>query len=189
MGEKYKNAFFENTKTTHSKEFENIFNRCKKYCENADKVLKKGVGIYLFGDKGTGKTRLTACMGNKLMENYFTVLFTNFSEIKRNIFKDDNYIDNMANIDFLFIDDLGTEKIKKGDEDLWLQEKIFEVINNRYINNKPIIITSNYSLAEMTKERGLAERTADRIIEMCEAIKLTGESYRTTIFKSRENLF
>ena len=189
LGEKYQNALFENTKTAHSREFENIYNRCKKYCENADKVLENGIGIYLFGDKGTGKTRLTACMGNELMENYHTVLFTNFSEIKRSIFKDDKYIDNISSIDFLFIDDFGTEKIKKGDEDLWMQEKIFEVINKRYIDNKPIIFTSNYSLMEMMKERGLAERTADRIIEMCEAIKLTGESYRATTMRNRERLF
>ena len=189
LGDKYRNALFTNTETSHSKEFEHIYNRCRKYCENADKVLEKGIGIYLFGDKGTRKTRLTACMGNELMKNFYTVLYTNFAEIRKGTFKDDKIIDNIANIDFLFIDDFGTEKIKKGDEDLWMQEKVFEVINKRYIDNKPIIFTSNYSLMEMMKERGLAERTADRILEMCEAIKISGESYRAVTMRNRERLF
>lgn len=189
LGEKYRNALFENTETAHSNDFEHIYNRCRKYCENADKVLEKGIGIYLFGEKGTGKTRLTACMGNELMKNYYTVLYTNFAEISRGIFKEDNYIDRLARIDFLFIDDFGTEKITKGNEDLWLQEKVFEVVNKRYIENKPIIFTSNYSILEMMKERGLAERTADRIVEMCEAIKLNGDSYRALTMRKRERLF
>ena len=50
LGEKYQNALFENTETTHSKEFAVIYSRCKKYCDIADAVLKKGVGIYLFGE-------------------------------------------------------------------------------------------------------------------------------------------
>ena len=43
-----------------------------------------------------------------------------------------NLINQIANVDFLFIDDLGTEKVTKDGEDTWLQDKIFEVINKRY---------------------------------------------------------
>lgn len=189
LGEKYQNALFENTETAHSKEFEHIFNRCRKYCENAEKVLERGKGIYLFGGKGTGKTRLTACMGNELMKNYYTVIYTNFAEISKGIINNMDIESRIASADFIFIDDFGTERITKGKEDLWLQEKVFEIINKRYIDNKPIIFTSNYSVLEMMKERGLAERTADRIIEMCEAIKLNGESYRAIAMRNRERLF
>ena len=190
MGEKYRNAMFENTETSHSKEFEVIYNRCKRYCEIADAVLKKGTGIYLFGSKGTGKTRLTACMGNELMANYFTVLYTNFAEISKKILgSKTDFIEQLARIDFLFIDDFGTEKVTKGNEDMWLQEKVFEVINKRYINNKPIIFTSNYSLAELIQDRGMADKTVDRIMEMCEVMKLDGQSYRLTAMKNRERLF
>ena len=190
LGEKYREALFENTETTHSKEFATIYGRCKKYCEVAEAVLKKGVGIYLFGTKGTGKSRLTACMGNELMNNYFTVLYTNFAEISKKILgSKEDFIEQLARIDFLFIDDFGTEKVTKNNEDIWLQEKVFEVINRRYINNKPIIFTSNYSLAELIQERGMADKTVDRIMEMCEVMKLEGQSYRVTAMKSRERLF
>ena len=98
-------------------------------------------------------------------------------------------MNKLANIDFLFIDDFGTELVTKDGEDLWLQEKIFEVINKRYNNNKPIIFTSNYSLVEMIKDRGIAEKTVDRISEMCETMKLEGKSYRLKAKSQRAKLF
>ena len=190
LGEKYRDALFENTETSHSKEFAVIYNRCRKYCEVADAVLEKGTGIYLFGTKGTGKSRLTACMGNELMQNLYTVLYTNFANISKKILgSKEDFIEQLGEIDFLFIDDFGTEKVTKGNEDIWLQEKVFEVINKRYINNKPIIFTSNYSLAELISDRGMADKTVDRIMEMCEVMKLEGQSYRLTAMKNRERLF
>lgn len=190
LGEKYKDAHFENTETAHSKDFKAIYDRCRKYCEVADKILERGTGIYLFGSKGTGKSRLTACMGNELMNNNYTVLYTNFAEISKKILSSkEDFIEQLAQIEFLFIDDLGTEKVTKNNEDLWLQEKVFEVINMRYINNKPIIFTSNYSLAELIADRGIADKTVDRIVEICEVMKLEGQSYRLQMMKSRERIF
>ena len=189
LGERYKDASFENTETSHSAEFRAVYDRCKRYCEIAEDVLINGIGIYLFGTNGTGKSRLTACMGNELMDNGYTVLYTNFTEIARKMLKGDEFIKQLASIEFLFIDDFGTEKVAKGDEDMWLQEKVFEVINKRYIDRKPIIFTANYSLKELIEDRGMAKRSVDRIMEMCEMMKLNGDSYRKTVMKQRERLF
>jgi DNA replication protein DnaC len=189
LGTRYQDATFDNTITTHSTDFAKIHSRCKRYCEVADEVLRNGTGIYLFGTNGTGKSRLTACMGNELMLNNFTVLYTNFSEIARKLLKDDKFLNQIAEIDFLFIDDFGTEKVTKGSEDAWLQEKVFEVINTRYIEQKPIIFTANYSLKELIEDRGMAKRSVDRIMEMCELMRLDGQSYRVTAMKQRERLF
>lgn len=190
MGEKYRSATFDNTETKHSTEFAVIYNRCKKYCTVADAVLSNGTGIYLFGTNGTGKSWLTACMGNELMNNFYTVLYTNFADISKKILTtNEDFINRLAKIDFLFVDDFGTEKVVNGNEDKWLQEIVFEVINKRYIENKPIIFTSNYSLQELIKDRGMAKRTVDRIMEMCEVMRLDGVSYRVTKMKQREKLF
>lgn len=196
LGDKYREVSFSNTEVTHNKDFAIIYNRCKRYCDVASQVLDKGIGIYLFGDKGTGKSRITACMANELMDNYYTVLYTNFAEISkyiRNTFKthesEYDFLERLTNIDFLFIDDFGTELVSKNDQDLWLQEKVFEVVNKRYNNNKPIIFTSNYSLRQLIEERGMADKTVDRINEMCTVMKLTGESYRRHVKTQREELF
>lgn len=196
LGEKYKDVTFANTEKP-TPEFTNTYNRCKRYCEVAREVLDRGIGIYLFGSKGVGKSHLTACMANELMDNYYSVLYTNFSEISKYIRSTFNktteteydFLERLSSIDFLFIDDFGTELVTKNDQDLWLQEKVFEVINKRYNNNKPIIFTSNYSLRQLYEERGIADKTIDRINEMCEIMKLEGNSFRRKVKEEREKLF
>lgn len=196
LGERYKNVSFETTESG-SESFNIAFKRCRKYCEVSDKVLDRGLGIYLFGDKGTGKTRLTACMANSLMRKYHTVLFTSFSEISKeirnsfnkNMQTEQKIINRLAEADFLFIDDLGVERVMKGDQDLWLQEKIYDVINARYNNKAPIIFTSNYSLQELIEKRGIEDRTVDRILEMTESMKIEGKSYRALAKRNTEKLF
>ena len=84
------------------------------------------------------------------------------------------------------IDDFGAEIVTKGNEDLWLQGNVYDIINSRYVNNKPTIFTSNYSLRELVENRGVADKTVDRIMEMTEIIKLEGVSYRKLIHQKRE---
>lgn len=187
LGERYKNTTFENTDTSVGGDFIKAFNRCKKYCEIADTSLKNGYGIYIYGKSGTGKTHLTACICNELISQYRQCLFTNFFEISklirstwgRNNTEAETIIKRIGEIDFLFIDDLGTEKLQKNGEDSWLQEQVFDIINKRYNNKKPTIFSSNHSLNELMQEKGMMEKTIDRIMEMSTAIiKVNGESYR-----------
>ena len=187
LGDRYKDVTFDNTIVGENELFDTAFKRCKNYCEVSSKVLEEGYGIYLFGDSGVGKTRLTACMVNELIKQHRPTLFTNFFEISqiiRGTFKNNKYneidmIEKISNIDFLFIDDLGTERFTKDGTDTWLQEKVFEILNKRYNNKKPTIFTSNYSLEQLVVERGLMEKTVDRILEMSTVIlKIEGESYR-----------
>lgn len=188
MGERYKDVNFNTTETGHNPTFDTAYIRCKKYCEAYNKVIERGLGIYLWGDKGCGKTHITACMANDLMEKRKQVLFTNFFEISKMLrgtfnnqtkMSEADYIRKLATIDFLFIDDLGTERVQNKDGDMWLQEKIFDILNKRYNMKKPTIFTSNYSLQELVTDRGLMDKTVDRIAEMSSAIlKFEGESYR-----------
>ena len=195
MGEKYKGYKFEDLQSDN-KEYEFIMNRCIKYCNVAQDVLEQGIGIYLYGDSGNGKTTLTACMANILMQRFYTVVYTSFGEIAKQItatFKNDDteldFITKLTNVDFLFIDDIGTEMVKKNDKDIWLQEKVFEIVNLRYNNNKPIIFTSNYSMRELIIDRGMAHKTVDRIAEVCEPMHLTSGSFRKQKAQERERLF
>lgn len=188
IGDRYKGVTFDKTETGHNATFDNAYIRCKKYCDVASKVLADGLGIYLYGDKGAGKTHLTACMANNLIQQRKQVLFTNFAEIAKmikgtfgnNKESEADYINRIATVDFLFIDDLGTERVQATNgADLWLQEKIFDVLNKRYNNRKPTVFTSNYTLQELITERGIMEKTVDRIVEMSHAvIKVEGKSYR-----------
>lgn len=190
MGERYANASFD-TCQLENESFKRAFERCRNYCINSKEVLQNGYGIYLWGSCGTGKTHLMACMCNELMNQLKQCIFTNFFDISKSIRAtfsggdtEENLINKITNCDFLFIDDLGTEVLRKGNDDTWLQEKIYDIINKRYNAKKPTVFTSNYSFSELINDRGMMIKSVDRIVEMSNAvIKLEGNSYRKKVNK------
>lgn len=186
LGDRYKDTTFANTDLNRPEDFKKAFIRCQKFCQIPDIALENGYGMYIYGESGTGKTHLTACMCNELVAQYRQCLFTNFFEISRLIrstWNGDadsvNVVKRICEVDFLFIDDLGTEALTKNGEDNWLQGQVFDIINKRYNNKKPTIFSSNYSMNELITDRGMMKKTVDRIGEMSTAmIRLSGESYR-----------
>lgn len=189
LGERYKAVTFSNSRTGINPSFDIAFNRCKKYCEVYEETVKNGCGIYLFGDKGVGKTHLTACMANFLLSECVPVLFTNLFEISKAVKSTFNressqteqtLIQKFSSIDVLFFDDLGTEIFTKTSGETWLQGLLFDLINKRYNNKKATIFSSNYSLNSLINERGIMEKTVDRISEMTSGavMKITGSSLR-----------
>lgn len=189
LGERYKNASFDSLDLNRPQDFIDAVARCKKFCERWEDVKKEGLGIYLYGDVGTGKSLLTACIGNCLLSQMIPVLFTNFFEISKQIKKsfsdstitESDFVEKLATIDLLIIDDIGTEQMVKNGERTWLQDKIYDVVNARYVNKKPTIFSSNESLVDLVENCGLMKKTVDRIAAMSTAkIKLQGTSYRLT---------
>ena len=189
LGERYRSVTFESSRTGVNASFDKAFNRCKKYCELHEETVKSGYGIYLFGDKGVGKTHLTACMANFLLAERIPVLFTNLFEISKSVKStfsressqtEQALIEKFSSIDVLFFDDLGTEIFTKNSGETWIQGLLFDLINKRYNKQKATIFSSNYSLNELTNERGIVEKTVDRIGEMTSGavIKITGSSMR-----------
>ena len=187
LGKRYKEASFEKLDLERGEEYIKAVERCKKFCERWEQVQAKGVGIYLYGDIGTGKTLLTACIGNRLLEKGVAVLFTSFLEIARAL-KDKysrneselSFMKNLEQVDLLILDDIGTEVIVKSTkEKSWLQEKIYEIINARYVQKKSTIFSSNESVLELHIKCGMQEKTVDRIVEMSTVrLELRGTSYR-----------
>lgn len=82
-------------------------------------------------------------------------------------------------VDLLIIDDLGKEKPSE-----WGLEKLFTIINSRYENNLPVIITTNYnqnSLAERLSLNGeieTAKSIISRLYEMCYLVKINDIDHR-----------
>jgi len=59
-----------------------------------------------------------------------------------------------------------------------VQERLFVIVNHRYREALPTIFTSNTGPKDLAVQLG--ERTASRMISMCEWISLEGEDYRET---------
>ena len=91
-----------------------------------------------------------------------------YNDPGRNI---DEWMDSVKNADLLLLDDLGAERAND-----WVRERIFVIVNHRYREELPTIFTSNTGPKDLAAQLG--ERTASRIISMCDWISLEGEDYR-----------
>lgn len=189
LGERYKDATFDSIEIINEEHLK-VVNRLKKYCEGF-KEHNDGLGIYLFGTKGSGKTLLTASMLDKLNSQFIECMFTNIHKIKEELLSIDmrrqkSFLNRIATVPVLFIDDFATESFKKNGEDNWVQDIVYDIVNTRYNNMLPIIYTSNCSLKQCLEEKGVLEKTIDRIFETTVAIKLDLPSYRT---RKKENVY
>jgi DNA replication protein DnaC len=190
LSEKYKDVRWNVTKTGVNTSFDTAFNRCFRYSQIPDEVQKNGFGIFIWGDKGVGKTHLTAAVANSLLSKGIPVLFTNLYRISKAVKgtfakgsekTEQQLVDEFTNINFLVFDDLGSEVFTSKQEDNWLQGLLYDLINERYNSGKPTIFTSNYNLNGLITERKIMDKTIDRIQEMTKGavIHIQGESRRS----------
>lgn len=156
----------------------------KQYVEKWDETYKKGLGLLLWGDVGTGKSYMAACIANALLEQEKRVLMTNFSTISNGIYASadkNTYIETICSYDLLIIDDLGSERSSS-----YMMENVFQVIDRRVCSGKPMIITTNLTVQEMRETQNLDEkRIYDRVLEYCQPICVKGENHRRE--KSKQN--
>ena len=136
-----------------------------KYCENFPKNKKQN--IIFSGKTGSGKSFMASCIASKLIELGFSVIFTTAFSLNNaflqyrlsNIDKKGLYLNAINTADLLVIDDLGCENIYNN----VTNEYLLSVINERNLQNKPIIITTNLDAAGI-KEK-YHERFSSRILD------------------------
>ena len=181
-----------------------VYIRSQRYAEWMITALKSHNptetpnGIYFSGKSGVGKTHLAAAVLNKIITDCPTtpVLAMSMQEMIARLKQsydrgdDDNeaaeheIIKTYVEVPLLLIDDLGSEQPTE-----WATDRIFQIVNGRYNNNAPTIVTSNYALDELAarltpkRREDAGDRTdgikiADRLAEMCVHFALTGESHR-----------
>lgn len=162
----------------------------KYWLDNLDEMEAKGKGLYIFSDvKGSGKTRLVTSLANDLIKEHkklvkFATSVQILQEIRASWDKDDEsenrLIEDLCRADYLIIDDFGTEAPKE-----WIQDRFYSIINSRYVDKKPTIFTSNYSLEDIKYDA----RITNRITEMCFELPFAEESVREHISKESEEKF
>ena len=163
--------------------------KAKKYCENWEEIYKNNNGLLLWGDVGTGKTFIAGCIANELIENRVSVLMTSLSKIINDLqgfgLTDKNaYLNSINRFKLLILDDLGAER-----QSDFALEQVFSVIDSRYKNGQPVIITTNLSLNELKNPTDTKyKRIYDRILEMCVPLKFEGNSKRVEKSKEKFNV-
>ena len=150
-----------------------------KYVENWEDMKANSSGLLLWGNVGTGKSFFAGCIANALLEKGVPVLMTNFSRILNTLtgmhFEDRNqFIDSLNRYSLLIIDDLGIERNSE-----FALEQVFNVIDSRYRSKKPLIVTTNLTLAELNSAPDVAHRRIyDRILERCAPIRINNRNIR-----------
>ncbi len=153
--------------------------KARIYAENWDAFSRDGVGLLLFGDVGTGKSYAAGCIANALIERMVTVLFVPMSDVvnrmQGNFGADrDNYMKHLMRPDLLILDDLGAERNTS-----FGKERVFDVVNRRLLSGKPMIITTNITLAAMKNAADLDDRRIyDRVLEVCLPVHFKGQNFR-----------
>lgn len=153
----------------------------KTYLDDFEKQKEQGMGLFIWSrTKGSGKTRIAAGIANELMKRYavkFAVSLTILQEIKNTWRRDAEYsesrlLDALSTADVLIIDDFGVERPAD-----WINDKLYQIINERYINRKVTIFTSNESLETLQYD----DRITNRIKERTYQIAFPEESVRDHI--------
>lgn len=138
---------------------------------------KEGKGLYIYSKtKGSGKTMLSCCLANELMERLDIVVkfisIPELLEMTKKSFKDFSEkaeLDSIRKAELLVLDDIGTEMKKE-----WVDSVLFRLIDWRYTNKLVTIFTSNIEIDSLK----LDERIIDRIYEMCVPLALPEKSIR-----------
>ncbi len=111
----------------------------------------KGWLLFL-GGYGVGKTHLAAAIANFVVGVGVPTLFLTVPDLldwlrfaydaTNSTFEE--RFDEIRNIPLLVLDDLGTQNTTP-----WAQEKLYQIINHRYVNRLPTVITTNQQLNEI----------------------------------------
>lgn len=151
-----------------------------KYCKDFPNIRNtRNNSILYMGQVGSGKTHLSMAVCNAIMNNHKTgVIYMAYREemvrIKQTVNDEINYnnaIRRFKQCPVLMIDDLLKGKSTEADINI-----LFEIINYRYINNLPMIISTEKTRDELLD---FDEGTMSRVIEMARgySVEIIGREY------------
>ena len=146
-----------------------------KYADHFADYKKEGKGLILYGDVGTGKSFMAACICNALIDEGYSCLFTSFAKLQKRIRNEDNeYLDRLNRVSLLVIDDLGAER----DTD-YMQEIVHDIIDGRCNAGKPVIVTTNWTGEDFKNPSDIRKkRVISRLCGVCCPVEVKGDDRR-----------
>ena len=150
---------------------ERAFNHSQQFSGKLDGWL------VLQGPYGCGKTHLAAAVANFVVDIGVPTLFLTVPDLLDSLrfsYNDpeatfEERFEDIRRSALLIMDDFGTENATS-----WAQEKLFQILNYRYINNLPLLITTNLSLNQL--EGRISSRLQDP--ELVTRVKILAPDYR-----------
>lgn len=165
-----------NTKTITHKGNIDAYDSIIEYADNFNNDVS--MGFYLYGDTGVGKSLLAKKCMAKILNLGFSSYITSVSKLMSDIKKEYNSssretFDWCVDVDLLVLDDFGAERCTEHDLD-----QLFLLLETRWRECKPIIITSNLNLQELSVRYDKYGRIYSRVIGTCKPILIKDKDRR-----------
>lgn len=156
----------------------------RELCGNyAHKFGRRSGNLLFTGAPGLGKTFLSACIAREVSDLGFSVVYDTAGHImqqfesgkfgRENPYEEDpdREIDRYLNCDLLIVDDLGTEMLTS-----FVQSVVYRLINDRLLNRKKTILSTNLSVDRLGERYGEAVRS--RLLGEYQILRFFGEDIR-----------
>ena len=175
ISEEFSKKTFDNFDYSRNVQTIDSYTVARSYVRDFDKIRNNRKNSVIFmGSVGGGKTHLSLAIANELMKKGVGVVYMGYRDciirFKQNIMDASAYESMMSrykSCKVLLIDDLFKGSITSSDLNV-----IFEIVNHRYFNGLPVIVS-----CEMDVDRILSvdEAIGSRLVEMCKCVELKGK--------------
>ncbi len=163
------------------KNIRSVYGLCEKFVEDFGRSAEN---LFFTGNCGLGKTYLSSAIANRLIERGVDVLYVSANSLfpiledlhfNRNVSEKNQYlVEHVFDAELLILDDLGAEFVTP-----FTSAELFRIINNRLMDGKKMIISSNISEEEL--KRRYSERIYSRIAGSFNVVMFFGEDIRRKI--------
>lgn len=167
ISEEFRNKRFDNFNYAVDVQIIEAYKKATDYVRCFKDIEKSRCNSIMFmGQVGSGKTHLSLAIANELMKDGVGVVYMGYRDvitrIKQNVMDEVYYhrvMGRYKNARVLLIDDLFKGKISESDINI-----VFELVNYRYFNNLPVIVSCEKCVDDIIE---IDEAIGSRLVEMC----------------------
>lgn len=147
--------------------------------------VEGGSSLYVWGENGTFKTTLASAIMRRLVHHGRRAEMVNAVDLLVEVQstygtpkEESAVLAHYSKCPVLVLDDLGKEQ-----QTAWTVSRLYAIINARYANMLPTIITSNFKVSELAARMGACDEStaraiASRIAGSCETVAMAGGDRR-----------
>lgn len=147
--------------------------------------VEGGSSLYVWGENGTFKTTLASAIMRRLVHHGRRAEMVNAVDLLVEVQstygtpkEESAVLAHYSKCPVLVLDDLGKEQ-----QTAWTVSRLYAIINARYANMLPTVITSNFKVSELAARMGACDEStaraiASRIAGSCETVAMAGGDRR-----------